>query len=116
MTLNLWMLRASVRNEIMIDKNWRIWNDAVVDEKINSAILKLIWDVSHIQQYFEVPLVQQNQETLELYEIHKDCIVTRTAYLLFSMPSDWRNIEKAQYKKQRYEEELRNLLNKIWQV
>ena len=58
------MLRASVRNEIMIDKNWRIWNDTVVDEKINSAISKLIWDVSHIQQYFEVPLVQQNQETL----------------------------------------------------
>ena len=117
MKLKLWELRVSVRNEMMIDKNWRIWSDSVVDDKINSAISKLIWDVSHIQRYFEPRLVDTNQSTLELYHIHKDCIVTYASFLLFSMPSDWRNMEKANYKKQLYEENLRTLLNQIiWVV
>ncbi len=111
--LKLQDLQASVRNDMMIDKNGRIWNDTTVKNAINSAISKLISDVNHIQVYFEIELVEPQQETLELFDIHKNCIVTYASYLLFSQPSDSRNVEKAQYKKLRYEEELRTLFQKL---
>lgn len=113
MSLNLWELRSFVRSDMMIDKNWRIWSDSIVDNAINSAISKLIWDLSHIQKYIEKKLIDSNDYTLELYEIHKNCIVSWSSYLLFSMPSDARNIEKANFKKNRYLEELRILFQKI---
>lgn len=113
MTLTLWELRSSVRDEMMIDKNWRIWTDRVVDEKINEAISKLVSDVAHIQKYFEIELKDSKQRTLEFFEIHKPCIVCFASYLLFSMPSDSRNMEKANFKMQKYIENLKILLNKI---
>lgn len=113
MSLNLWELRSCVRQDMMIDKNWRIWSDSTVDNAINSAISKLIWDVAHIQKYNEKKLVDNNDYTIELYEIHKNCIVLWASYLLFSMPSDARNVEKANFKKVRYLEELRILFQKI---
>lgn len=116
MTLNLWELRVSVRNEMMIDKNWRIWSDSIVDEKINNAISRLISDVWHIQKYFEPELKETSQNTAELFYIHKPCIVMYTSYLLFSMPSDSRNMEKANFKLQKYTEELKTLMNKICQI
>lgn len=114
MSLQLWELRQSVRQDMMIDKNWRIWGDKIIDDKINNAISKLIWDLAHIRVYTELELKDTPQVTLELFEIHKPCIVTYASYLLFSMPSDARNIEKANFKLQSYIEQLKILMNKIW--